>query len=125
MDARTCLLVPDAVHRLIYGRAGKRLHAEVLPKLPLGVRPAVNLAAAAIHEAGHLVVTEHVGGRTFGPTHIWSDESGLTGQPWFPPDTPVECEIATCLAGGMAQGVHEDHPDCSGDKAASTSTTPS
>ena len=116
MDSYTRMLIPDCIHTLVFGRAGKRLHAEVLPALPLAVRPAVDLAVAAIHEAGHVVLTEHVGGRVLNATHIWSDESGLCGQPWFPDDTPLDCVIATYLAGGMAQGVSEHHRDSSWDR---------
>jgi hypothetical protein len=103
------LLIPDAVHTLIYGRAGDRLHAEA--------EDLSELARAAIHEAGHAVLLYHVGARRIGGVRIFPDGSGYAGDDLeFAPDTPPECQIATYLAGGMAQNRHLDHWDCSGDK---------
>ena len=103
------MLIPDPIHNLIHRRAGDRLRADV--------EEGVSLADSARHEAGHIVLIEHVGGRVLGRTHIAPDGSGATGQPWFPEDTTLACHIATSLAGVMAQGVHLDHWDGSDDKA--------
>ena len=78
-----------------------------------------DLTAAALHEAGHIVVIEHVGATRIGKARVFADASGQACEDMkFPPDTPIECVIAIFLAGGMAQGVHLDSPDCSIDKEA-------
>jgi hypothetical protein len=78
-----------------------------------------DIAAAALHEAGHVVLIEHIGGRPIGRARIFADGSGhACDDYWVLPDTPVECLIAVYLAGPMAQGVHLDHWDGSGDKEA-------
>jgi len=105
------IFVPDAVHTLIYGRAGKQLHAEA--------DDPADLAAAAMHEAGHAVLIDHVGGRRIGGIRILPDGSGQACDDlWLPPDAPAECWIAVYLAGAMAQNVHLDSWDGSEDKDA-------